>query len=199
VVIDEFEPFRLRIEKTIKEKFNEEIQYLNGEVTQIINDIYRFSAELFQVSQAIQLQQDAWRYKSQFYYQTWEVETSLEQLQQTFMLFLPRSLYLILIKKKINRSIWQKLDQQWGRFRSDLFYGLNDNNRQFLYEFNHILERTANEISQLIQKQVALKRQGEQNFKENLAKQKRLVKQVKQIVDEIQAIKNFWEETAAVN
>ncbi len=199
VVIDEFEPFRLRIEKTIKEKFNEEIQYLNGEVSQIINDIYRFSAELFQISQAIQLRQDAWRYQSQFYYQTWEVETSLEQLQQAFMLFLPRSLYLILIKKKINRSIWQKLDQQWGRFRSDLFYGLNDNNRQFLYEFNHILERTANEISQLIQKQVALKQQGEQNFKTNLAKQERLVKQVKQIVDEIQAIKNFWEETAAVN
>ncbi len=196
VVIDEFEPFRLRIEKTIKEKFNEEIQYLNSEVTQIINDIYRFSAELFQISQAIQLRQDVWRYKSQFYYQTWEVETSLEQLQQAFMLLLPRALYLTLIKKKINRSIWQKLDQQWGRFRSDLFYGLNDNNRQFLYEFNHLLERTATEISQLIQKQMALKQAGEQDLKENLKKQDQLLAKVNRILDEVQEIKNYWETTA---
>jgi predicted GTPase len=199
VVIDEFEPYRLRIEKTIKEKFNEEIGYLNGEVSQIINNIYRFSAELFQISQAIQLQQDAWRYKSQFFYKTWEAEGTLELLQNALSLLLPRSLFLILTKKNINKGILQKLDQQWGRFRSDLFYGLSDNNRQFLYEFNHLLERTANEILQLIQKQVTLKQQGEQNFKATLAKQERLVKQVNRIVDEIQSIKNFWEETAGAN
>lgn len=196
VIIDEFEPYRLRIEKAIKEKFNEEIHYLNGEVTQIINDIYRFSAKLFQISQAIQLRQDAWRYQSQFYYKTWEVEGALELLQNALTILLPRSIFLILTKKNINKAILQKLDQQWGRFRSDLFYGLSDNNRQFLYEFNQILERTANEISQLIQKQVALKQLGEQDFKENSLKQEQLLRQVNQIIDEVQKIKNYWEATA---
>jgi len=199
VIIDEFEPYRLRIEKTIKEKFNEEIAYLNGEVTQIINDIYRFSAELFRISQAIQLRQDAWRYQSQFYYKKWEVEGALELLQNALISFLPRSLFLLLTKRNINKAIWQKLDQQWGRFRADLFYGLSDNNRKFMYEFNQILDRTATEISQLIQKHVSLKQKGEQDFRKNLLKQEQQLTQVNYLLDEIQKIKNFWETQGSEN
>ncbi|MBN2010045.1 dynamin family protein [candidate division KSB1 bacterium] len=199
VVIDEFEPYRLRIEKNIKEKFNDEIQYLNGEVTQVINDIYRFSAELFQISQTIQLRQDTWLYQSQFYYKTWEVEGALELIQNVFMILLPRSLFNALTKRNINKVVSQKLDQQWGRFRSDLFYGLNDNNRKFLYEFNQILNRIADEISQLIKRYVTLKKQGEQNFEETLLIQEHRVAEVDNILSEVQKIKNFWEDAAAVN
>jgi len=196
VVIDEFEPYRLSIEKDIKGKYNEDIQSLNSEVSQIINDIYRFSAEVFQISQSIQLHQDAWQYKSQFYYKTWEVEGSLDVIQNVIILLLPRSVYTKFIKRSINKSVLEKLEQQWGRFRGDLFYGLNDNNLKFLYEFDKILNRTANEISQLIQKHVTLKQMGEQAFNENMLKHERLAAKVKQVSSEIQEIKNFWESKA---
>lgn len=199
VVIDEFEPYRLRIEKNIKQKYNEELQYLNKEVTQIINDIYRFSAELFQISHTIQLRQNAWEYQSQFYYKAWEAEGILEQLQNVFILFLPRFLFTILAKRRTNKAVLQKLDQQWGRFRSDLFYGLNDNNRMFMYEFKRILNRTADEIEQLIKKHVALKQDGEHDFNENLVRQEYQAAEVNKVMDEIQKIKNFWEAPAAVN
>lgn len=199
VVIDEFEPYRLHIEKMLKEKFNEEIQYLNQEVTQIINDIYRFSAELFQISQTIQLKQDAWRYQSQFYYKTWEIQGALEIIQNTLISLLPRSLFLALTKKNINQTILRQLDQQWGRFRADLFYGLSDNNRKFLFEFNQILDQTAQEISQLIQKHVALKQKGEQVLNDNLRKQEQLLTEANRILDEVQEIKSFWEEPISTN
>lgn len=62
-----------------------------------------------------------------------------------------------------------------------------------------MLERTTHEISQLIQKQVALKQVGEQDWQANLKKQDQLLAEVNQILDEVQEIKNYWEATVANN
>ncbi|MDZ7316555.1 MAG: dynamin family protein [candidate division KSB1 bacterium] len=193
-VIDEFEPYRVRIEKTIKEKFNEEIAYLNQEVSQIINDIYNYSAELFQISRIIQMRQDAWQYVSRFYYQTWEVEGSLEPFINAYLMILPRPMFESIVKKKMKKVLLRKLDQQWGRFRSDLFYGLSENNRRFLYEFEQILERTAQEISHLIKKHIELKTKDEFYLRETLREQEQQIEAVEAILQKVQAIREYWNQ-----
>lgn len=192
LIIDEFEPYRLRIEKTIKEQYRADIQQLNHTVNQIISRIYQFSAELFHLSQIMAVTQDVWRYESRFFYRTWEVEVTLELIQNLLLLLLPRPVFLALQKRKVTAAIKGKLEQRWGEFRGELVYGLSDNNRLFLSEFQELLERIHTEISQLIHRHIEAKETGEKSLEARFAEQERILQNVNQVIENVTQIKMYW-------
>ncbi len=191
-VVAHFEPFRLQIEKELKDIYRMEIHVINQETLNIINKIYQYSAKLFQMKETAILPEDGWRFESQFYYKTWETVTTLDLLGNDLLAFLPRWLLLQIFRQKAEKLIYQKLERQGGRLRADILYRVQDSNRQFLYEFEQTVERIQQEIVRLIQKQVARKEKGEKVLDRLLQEQDRQLEKIENISNEISRLVRHW-------
>ncbi len=197
-IIDTFEPFRLRTEKQFKEKYREEISRLNHDVEKILTEVYRYSEDLFKISGLADLSREAWKYENQFYYRVWEVETSLDMLQEGAAGLLPRPLFLRRQKQQARKSVRQKMERQCGRLRAELLTGLQENNRQFIFEFKQVLEQIENGISRLIRDNLKKKEKGQQELEADRQKAERELAQVQQILKEADEIKLFWQKESLV-
>ncbi len=195
-IVDHFEPFRLQVEKELKETYQTEIQVINQETLNIINKIYQYSAELFQMKEMAMLPEDVWQFESQFYYKTWETITTLDLLENDLITLLPRPFFLHLFRQKAEKLIYQKLERQGGRLRADILYRVQDSNRQFIYEFEQTLERIQQEIVNLIQKQVEMKEKGEKALEQLMREQNRQLKIIEDISGGITSIIKKWKAVA---
>ena len=193
-VVDAFEPFRMGIEKAIKERYAEEIQTINDEVINILNQIYRYSADLFELEQTTALPNEMWHFKSQFYYRTWEVVTSLDILEKNLRNLLPKPLFLKLFRKQLPKLIREKLDRQCGRLRADFLYRLQDSNRQYLYEFNKVLQKIHRNITGMMQRYLEFKKKGESDFSRLVQDQENKQTVLNAILTEIANIKKAWNQ-----
>lgn len=191
-IIDQFEPFRMGIEKAIKERYADEIETINDEVIEIINQIYRYSAQLFELDQTTALPKEIWRFKSQFYYRTWEVVTSLDILEKGLLGLLPKPLFLSFFKRKLPKVIQEKLDRQCGRLRADFLYLLQDSNRQYLFEFNEAVQKIHRNITGMMQNYLEIKKKGESDFSALVQKQEKKRRVLNAILKEIKRIKQAW-------
>lgn len=197
-IIDTFEPFRLRTEKRFKEKYQEEISRLNHDVEKILREVYRYSEDLFKISGLADLSREAWKYENQFYYRVWEVETSLDLLQEGIVGLLPRSLFLRRQKRQARKSVRQKLERQCGRLRAELLTGLQENNRQFVFEFKQVLEQIENGISRLIRDNLKMKEKGRKELEADRQQMENKLARVQQILKEADEIKLFWQKETTV-
>lgn len=193
-IVDYFEPFRMRTEKELKAIYQEEIQAINRETLNIINEVYEYSAELFQTREIARLPEDVWQFGSQFYYKTWETVTTLDLLETDLIALLPRSLFLRLLRHKAEKWVHQKLERQSGRLRADILYQTEESNRQFMYEFDRTLERIQQQITTLIQQQVNLKEAGEKKLSRVLQEQDQKLKSIEKILQDIRAIVQSWKD-----
>ncbi len=191
-IIDHFEPFRMGLEKAVKERYSAEVETINDEVIEIINRIYQYSAQLFKLNRTLSLPKEVWRFKSQFYYRTWEVATSLDLIENSLLSFLPKPLFLALFKRRLPKLIQEKLDRQCGRLRADFLYRLQDSNRQYLYEFNEALQKIHGNISGMMQKYLQIKKKGESDLGRLLALQEKKQILLRSILKEINGIKKAW-------
>ncbi|RMG61644.1 MAG: hypothetical protein D6715_13275 [Calditrichaeota bacterium] len=196
-VIDHFEPFRLRIEKMVQSTYEEEIRAINEETRRLINRLYHQAADLFQLKALAELPGELWEFESEFYYRTWEAMTTLTLLENDLTTLLPRRWFLRYYQRKAAGLIARKLERQGGRLRADLLYRIQENNRQFLYQFDQTVSRIEQDIVQLIETQVARKQKGEiglQRFLESQQNQQALLDEVlaglKPLVSTAQAARN---------
>ncbi len=192
LIIDHFEPFRLIMEKQVRKRYEDEIEHLNNEAWTIINDLYQYSATLFQLSHLKHLQESIWRYQSRFFYRTWEAEVTLDLIENRAAGFIPGSLFMNWLKKKSSYFIRQKLERQCGRLRADILYRLQDNNRTFLYEYKKVLSDTEDKIEQLIENEIDLKRQGEQALAQVLQEHQKQEAEIDRILSRAERIRTHW-------
>lgn len=196
LIVDSFEPFRLSIEKTMREGYERDIQDLNQEVLQIVQDIYNFSGSLFHIKEIARVSKNVWKYESGFSYKTNEDATSLESMEKLLFLSLPRLFFNARLKKQLKMRIHEKLDRQCGRLRGDFHYRINDNNNDFLYKFKGNLARIHSEITTLMQKNMQLKEKGEQELQEIRERQNSILSEIEKVVNDTENIKAFWNDEA---
>ena len=191
-MVDFFEPFRLEEEGLIRKQYQDELRALNAEVSEIVNETYRFSAQLLGLHDSTNLPQEDWKLQSMFSYKTWEPEVTLDILENRALTLLPRPLFIIRQKQILKRLALQKLEQQSGRLRADLLYRFQDSNRHFLFEFQQTIQRIQNNISRLIEHLLEEKRSGmERLVQEEQAAQEKL-QALSEIIEDIEAIKKGW-------
>ena len=197
LVIDRFEPFRLRLQRVIQEQYAEEIETVNREVQEIVDQVYQYSAELFEVPEVARVHTRAWQYKSRFFYKTWEESAQLELVTNALSYLLPGPLFLARTKKVALRKVADRLEEQRGRLRADTLYGLQDSNRHFLYEFSRFLDGLQDAISGLIRKHLELKERGSAELEKLEEQQRKVEATLSAALEEIDAIESFWESLEA--
>ena len=196
-VIDHFEPFRMRMEKELKRRYEEEIHGINQETLEIINKVYRYAAELFQLKEATVLPEEVWQFESQFYYKTWETVTTLDLLEGQFIRLLPRWIFLPILRRKTHRLILQKLERQGGRLRGDVLYRLQDSNRQYIYEFERTVEQIEQDVTQLIQKQMEMKEKGQEELATMQQEHQQKMRMLEEFLQNIATIFENWKSPTA--
>ncbi len=193
LVVEHFEPFRLQQEKRVKEQYERELQEINGTVTEIVNKIYTFSADIFELKDTSASPQESWRYQSHFHYRTDETQKTLDILENNMLTLLPRPLFMARQKKKTPQLAQKKLQRQCGRLRADMLYRLKDNNRQFVFEFNQALARIRQGIELLIERNLSTKSRSEEHLSKLVAEQERWLQVLDGCLQEIRQIKAGWQ------
>ncbi len=191
-MIDIFEPFRLEEERLIRRQYQDELRALNAEVSEIVNETYRFSAQLLGLHNSTNLPQEDWKLQSMFSYKTWEPEVTLDILENRVLTLLPRPLFLMRQKQVLKRLALQKLEQQSGRLRADLLYRFQDSNRHFLFEFQQTMQRIQNNISRLIEHLLEEKRTGKERLKQEEQAAQEKLQTLKNILKKIEVIQKGW-------
>jgi len=194
LVVEHFEPFRLQQEKHVKENYERELEEINSTVTEVVNKIYRFSADIFDLKDTSALPQESWRYRSHFHYRTEETQKTLDILENNMLTLLPRPLFAARQKKKIPQLIQKKLQRQCGRLRADILYRLKDNNRQFVFEFNQAVQRIRQSIEQLIGRNLQDKNRSEDRLSDLIKEQERWLRVLDGCLREIARIKEDWQQ-----
>ncbi|MEJ2051000.1 MAG: hypothetical protein P8Y60_14385, partial [Calditrichota bacterium] len=198
-ILDTFEPFRLRIQVEIKKKYIGEIEFLNREVTRILKELYDYSASLFHLSRTLRAGRDFWKYESEFTYRTWEVETTLDLLQNAVLSYLPRFIFSRILKRSGRRQITGKLGRQCGRLRADLFYGIQENNRQFVYKFTQVLDQIEEGIRKMMNQHIEDKQREESMQRQTFHEQEMQLEQLDVLRQEVEAMKLHWQNGMSLN
>ncbi len=94
-------------------------QRLAQRLDQAVDELFRFSAELFDVRFDAVRAQSLWTVDSGFYYEFWSEPVSLEILSRAALFALPRSLGGPLLLRRMRGFVQEYAEKQSGRVRHD--------------------------------------------------------------------------------
>jgi len=126
-----------------------------------VDDLLRYSAELFDIPFAAVSAQTLWRSPTRFYFKSWDEPPGLKQLTNSLVPLLPRVLGSRLILRDARRRATDLADMQAGRLRHDFDERLRDNVRSFRQDLLQRIERTLQGIEAAIEQGRAMRVRGE--------------------------------------
>jgi len=143
----------------VSTRFLERIDY-------IVEEILRFSSELFSISLEFGGVGEVWRMESSFYYKFKDEPVSLELLRTSIVLSLPGFISNRIIMKRMREFLHEMIDKQGGRIRFDFIERLQKSKLNFRWKMLQRIEATIEGISSAINKGMNEKTKGETAVKQ---------------------------------
>ena len=128
-----------------------------------VDELLRYSAELFAIPFTAIATESLWRTQSGFYYKFWEVPPTLQMLSQTLVRLLPGTLGHPMILRHACARADELVDMQSGRLRHDFEERIRKSAQGFRREMYERIEATVAGIEAAIEKgrQVRSRSEGE--------------------------------------
>lgn len=126
-----------------------------------VDELLRYSAELFAIPFAAIGAESLWRSRSGFYYKFWEESPGLMMLTNSFVLMLPGVLGHPLILRHARQRAVELAEMQSGRLRHDFEERIKKSVQDFRREMLERIEATIAGIEAAIEKGRALRMKGE--------------------------------------
>jgi GTP-binding protein EngB required for normal cell division len=126
-----------------------------------VDELLRYSAELFAIPFAAIGAESLWRSRSGFYYKFWEEPPALRMLTDSFAAMLPGVLGHPLILRHARRRAAELAEIQSGRLRHDFEERIKKSVHDFRREMLERIEATITGIEAAIEKGQALRMKGE--------------------------------------
>lgn len=126
-----------------------------------VDELLRYSAELFAIPFAAIGAESLWRSRSGFYYKFWEEPPGLMMLTNSFVLMLPGVLGHPLILRHARQRAAELAEMQSGRLRHDFEERIKKSVHDFRREMLERIEATIAGIEAAIEKGRALRMKGE--------------------------------------
>jgi ribosome biogenesis GTPase A len=140
-----------------------------AKINETVDDLLRFSSELFAIPFEAFKAEELWTVKPGFYYKFKEEPVVLELLRTSFTLSLPKFLGDKIIMKKMKEFMLEMIDTQGGRVRYDFAERLDKSKLDFRWEMLQRIEATIEGISKAIEKGMSQKSKGEKAVEERKA------------------------------
>jgi len=157
-VVDEvrtaWDGFRHDEDERLDAQFQSLCERFSGKIDATVDELYRFSSELFSVPFEAVGAESAWSAKSGFYYKFWETPGSLRIMTTSLLHALPKFLGDALILKSAQRYGRELTDTQAGRVRYDFAQRLDKSMRDFKVAMLARIDATLEGIATAVKKGV---------------------------------------------
>jgi hypothetical protein len=144
----------LSIAETLDALFQSLCERFSGKIDATVDELYRFSSELFSVPLEAVGAESAWSAESGFYYKFWETPGSLAIMSTSLLHALPKFLGDALILKSAQRYGRELTDTQAGQVRYDFAQRLDKSMRDFKVAMLERIDATLDGIATAVKKGV---------------------------------------------
>ncbi len=155
-----FSGWRTVMDEKLAKAFETTCKRFVQRIDDIVDELLRFSSELFQIPFDAIKAEALWTVKSGFYYKFKDEPVGLEMLAGTLTLALPRFIGEKIIMKKMREYLHQVVDVQSGRVRYDFAERLDKSKLDFRWEMLQRIEATIEGIETAIKKGMAERNKG---------------------------------------
>ena len=156
-----FEVWRADQDAAVAAAFESLCSRLWNRIQERVDELLRYSAELFAIPYAAIGAGSLWRSRSGFYYKFWEEPPALRMLTDSFVTMLPGILGHPLILRHARRRAAELAEIQSGRLRHDFEERIKKSAHDFRREMLERIEATIVGIEAAIDKGRALRMKGE--------------------------------------
>ena len=156
-----FDTWRSKEDETVGVAFESLCARFTTRINDMVDELFRFSAELFAIPFDAVRADSLWTAKSGFYYKFWSEPGSLVVLTSSVIMLLPRFLSENIILKKMKGQVHETVDTQSGRVRYDFTVRLDKSVRAFRQEMLRRIEATVESIENALQKGTELRQASE--------------------------------------
>jgi hypothetical protein len=163
------------------------------QVDDSVDELFRFSAELFRIEYEAVHVEALWTVRSEFYYKFWSEPPSLRRLAAALVLMLPRRFGHRLLRTRFSTIAHECVDTQSGRTRYDFLQRLDASVRDFRHELTVRMETAIAGIESAIRSGTVLQESGERASEERLAVLRASSDTLADIRTEIVAVANMEE------
>lgn len=155
-VVDEvraaWDGFRREEDERLKTVFQTLCERFSGKIDATVDELYRFSSELFSIPFEAVSAESAWSAKSSFYYKFWETPGSLKIMTTSLLHTLPKFLGDSMILKATQKYGCELADTQAGRVRYDFAQRLDKSMREFKTTMIERIDATQTSIEAAVKK-----------------------------------------------
>jgi len=156
-----FEAWRAEEDVIVGEIFESLCTRFWKRIQETVDELLRYSAELFAVPFSAIGTESLWRRRAEFYYKFWEEPPALRLLTDSFVTMLPGFLGDPLILRHARRRAAELAEIQSGRLRHDFEERIKKSAHDFRREILERIETTIAGIEAAIEKGRALRMRGE--------------------------------------
>jgi len=155
-----FDAWRSEEEAKLSSKFTKVCQRFESRVNDVVDDLSRYSSELFGVPfQPIKVS-SRWETESALYYKFWNEPVSLQILSSSLIRTLPKVVSGRLLLRKAQRAAMESIDTQAGRVRYDFAQRVEASMRRFKESMLGAIDATVQGLEDALQRAVELSRQS---------------------------------------
>lgn len=165
-VKDAFSNWRMVMDEKLAKAFESICRRFILRIDEVVDELLRFSSELFQIPFDAVKAEALWTVKSGFYYKFKDEPVGLEMLAGTLTLALPRFIGERIILKKMKEYLLQVVDVQSGRVRYDFAERLDKSKLDFRWEMLQRIDATIEGIETAIKKGMSERQEGEEKAEE---------------------------------
>ena len=156
-----FDGWRAAEDEKIAAAFNALCARFATQINDTMDELLRFSSELFAVPFDSVRAESLWSVQSEFYYKFWGEPVGLQILTSSLIHALPKMIGDRLILKKVTASAGEIVEMQLGRVRYDFAQRLDKSMREFRSVLQGKLEAMIESIDGAVKKGVSMEQAGE--------------------------------------
>ncbi len=156
VVRTGWDHFRREENEKLEASFHRICARFSGKIHTTVDELYRFSSDLFAIPFDAVAADSDWGIQSGFYYKFWEVPGSIRLMTTSFLHALPKFLGDRLILKDASKYARELADTQAGRVRYDFAQRLDKSMRVFEKSMCEQLTVTSTHIESAVEKGLEL-------------------------------------------
>jgi GTPase SAR1 family protein len=165
-VKEAFNAWRVIEDERLAKAFESICKRFIVKINDTVDELLRFSSELFQIPFEAIKAEALWSVKSGFYYKFKDEPVGLEMLAGTLTLALPKFIGERIILKKMKEYLLQVIDVQSGRLRYDFAERLDKSKIDFRWEMLQKIDATIEGIETAIKKGMSKREMGEKEVEE---------------------------------
>lgn len=147
-----YDDFREQEDDKIEAEFDSACSRFTAKINDAVDELFRFSSELFAIPFDTVRAETVWNVQSHFYYKFWNEPASLKTITSSFIFALPKFLGDSLILKEAVKYGHDIADTQAGRVRYDFAQRLDKSMRNFKVAMLGRIDATLEGIETAIKK-----------------------------------------------